>query len=99
MGAKTGAGPEGDRLWMHRAGVPRPMVRRVTNDNWRPEAGSGGGKRCQGGSESVPSKYPREGPVRPRDLEMGLRVEGDMASAVTRHFDLLIAEGVLVSRS
>jgi cardiolipin synthase A/B len=33
------------------------------------------------------------------NLEMGLRVQGDMAGAVTRHFDLLITEGVLVSRS
>ncbi|MBK1620672.1 hypothetical protein CKO42_20010 [Lamprobacter modestohalophilus] len=33
------------------------------------------------------------------NLEMGLRVQGPMASAVVRHFDLLIEEGVLERRS
>lgn len=33
------------------------------------------------------------------NLEMGLRVQGSTAGEITRHFDLLIAEGILVRRS
>ena len=33
------------------------------------------------------------------NLEMGFRVQGAMAGAVVRHFDLLIEEGILERRS
>ena len=33
------------------------------------------------------------------NLEMGLRIQGDMARAIVRHFDLLIEEGILERRA
>jgi len=33
------------------------------------------------------------------NLEMGLRIQGNMANALVRHFDLLIEEGILVRRT
>jgi hypothetical protein len=32
------------------------------------------------------------------NLEMGLRIQGPMAGALVKHFDLLIADGILEER-